>query len=88
MFNREIYKIWAPTNKRWVDWARPVAFIGIDLLKDIHDFIDYEILRTLYYDTKYTILISFDTKVQKILKGVSSCDKFQNSIEVLKSLKK
>ena len=53
-----------------------------------NDFIDYEILRTLYYDTKYTILISFDTKVQKILKGVSSCDKFQNSIEVLKSLKK
>ena len=43
MFNREIYKIWAPTNKRWVDWARPVAFIGIDPLKDIHDFIDYEI---------------------------------------------
>lgn len=27
MNNKEIYKIWAPTNKKWVDWVRPVPFI-------------------------------------------------------------
>lgn len=29
MTNREIYKIWAPANKKWVDWVRPVPFIEI-----------------------------------------------------------
>ena len=27
MNNKDIYKAWAPTGKRWVDWVRPVPFI-------------------------------------------------------------
>lgn len=30
MTNKDIYKIWAPTDKKWVDWVRPVPFIAID----------------------------------------------------------
>lgn len=30
MTNKDIYKIWAPYNKKWVDWVRPVPFIHID----------------------------------------------------------
>lgn len=30
MTNKEIYKIWAPPNKKWVDWVRPVPFIPIN----------------------------------------------------------
>ena len=30
MTGKEIYKIWAPVGKRWVDWVRPVPFVGID----------------------------------------------------------
>lgn len=30
MTNKEIFKIWAPVGKRWVDWVRPVPFISID----------------------------------------------------------
>jgi len=30
MSNREIFKIWAPTNSKWVDWVRPVLFVSIN----------------------------------------------------------
>jgi hypothetical protein len=30
MTNKEIFKIWAPYHKKWVDWVRPVPFITID----------------------------------------------------------
>ncbi len=29
MTAKEVYKIWAPTGKKWVDWVRPVPFVGI-----------------------------------------------------------
>ncbi len=29
MTGKEIYKIWAPVGKRWVDWVRPVPFVGM-----------------------------------------------------------
>lgn len=29
MTAKEVYKIWAPTGKKWVDWVRPVPFMGI-----------------------------------------------------------
>lgn len=28
MTNKECYKIWAPTGKKWTDWVRPVPFIA------------------------------------------------------------
>ena len=30
MIGREIYKIWAPAEAKWVDWVRPVPFVKID----------------------------------------------------------
>lgn len=30
MTNKDIFKIWAPFNKKWVNWVRPVPFIAID----------------------------------------------------------
>lgn len=30
MTNKEVYKIWAPFGKKWVDWVRPVPFIPIN----------------------------------------------------------
>jgi hypothetical protein len=29
MTNKDIYKIWAPYNKKWVEWVRPVPFVSI-----------------------------------------------------------
>ena len=51
MNKKDIYKIWAPTNKLWVDWVRPVAFIDLDTPKDINEIIDYEIPVIPYIDT-------------------------------------
>jgi hypothetical protein len=30
MINKDVFKIWAPSNKKWVDWVRPVPFIAIN----------------------------------------------------------
>jgi len=30
MTGREIFKIWAPTGCKWVDWVRPVPFVAIN----------------------------------------------------------
>ena len=30
MTNKEIFKIWSPTGKMWVDWVRPVPFVAIN----------------------------------------------------------
>lgn len=43
MTNKEIYKIWAPDKKRWVNWVRPVPFINIDDSSSRKEFIDYRI---------------------------------------------
>ena len=29
MTDKEIYKIWAPTGAKWVDWVRPVPFMSL-----------------------------------------------------------
>ena len=30
MTNKDIFKIWAPFGKKWVEWVRPVPFMAID----------------------------------------------------------
>ena len=30
MTNKDIYKIWAPAHKKWVNWVRPVPFVAIN----------------------------------------------------------
>ena len=30
MIAKEIFKVWAPSNVKWIDWVRPVPFISID----------------------------------------------------------
>lgn len=29
MTPREMYRVWAPVGKKWVDWVRPVPFVGM-----------------------------------------------------------
>jgi hypothetical protein len=30
MTNKDIYKIWSPVHKKWVNWVRPVPFLAIN----------------------------------------------------------
>ena len=48
MTGKEVYKKWTPTGKRWVDWVRPVPFIGIDSPYQVHEFIDDSIPKIFY----------------------------------------
>lgn len=33
MTNKDIFKIWSPSNARWTNWVRPVSFIAIGNVK-------------------------------------------------------
>ena len=48
MNNKEIYKIWAPTGEKWVDWVRPVPFIQINDNLKIYENIDFTINKVNY----------------------------------------
>lgn len=38
MTGKEIYKIWAPSGKMWVDWARPVPFVEMGESTKLYSF--------------------------------------------------
>lgn len=37
MTGKELFRIWAPTGKRWVDWVRPVPFVMMDEYSKIYN---------------------------------------------------
>jgi hypothetical protein len=43
MTGKDIYKIWAPTGARWVDWVRPVPFVPISDLNAGFSIANYAI---------------------------------------------
>ena len=67
MTGKEVYKKWAPTGKRWVDWVRPVPFIGIDSPYQVHEFIDDSIPKIFYVNN-----LSKDTAIIIDIEGVDS----------------
>lgn len=50
MTNKEVYRVWAPLNKKWVDWVRPVYFIHIneDVAKAT-EIVDLELKEKIEY---------------------------------------
>lgn len=64
---KEIYKIWAPAGKKWVDWVRPVPFVGLDVSKEMCEFVDYTIPSINYFDE-----FSEDTAIIIDINGVDS----------------
>ena len=47
MIGKEIYKIWAPTNKKWVDWVRPVPFVMIDENYKVNEFCNLKEIKSI-----------------------------------------
>lgn len=43
MTAREIYEIWAPAGKKWVDWVRPVPFVAMNEYSKMYNFSDFTI---------------------------------------------
>lgn len=58
MTNKEIYSIWAPYGKKWVDWVRPVPFVAIkNAKKFIPAFREVECLPQNKEDIKHIAMI-------------------------------
>ena len=50
MNDKDIFKLWAPLNTKWVDWVRPVPFIGISTIQQTNIPHKYEIPTINYID--------------------------------------
>lgn len=73
MTSKEVYKMWAPPLKKWVDWVRPVPFIGLDNPKEVHEFIDYTIpnINYLHGNFKDTVVIIDTIGINSIKEGIA-----------------
>lgn len=53
MTGREIYKVWAPIDKKWTRWVRPVPFVGIrNHVKDF-DYAEFSVPEIDYLDKEW-----------------------------------
>ena len=52
MKGKDVFKIWAPTGAKWVDWVRPVPFVAIDNDFKIYDVGNFIIPSINYIDKK------------------------------------
>ena len=48
MTGRDIFKIWAPSGAKWVDWVRPLPFISINYNLKTYEFCDFTIPKISY----------------------------------------
>lgn len=53
MTDKELYQIWAPTGKKWVDWVRPVPFIGVTEAEDKENYEELIIGDTVLHTESY-----------------------------------
>ena len=49
---KDIYKIWAPVGKKWVDWVRPVPFVELCEYTEIYSYPDFFIPAIDYVDSE------------------------------------
>ena len=47
MTGKNIFKIWAPSGAKWIDWVRPVSFIGI---KETNETLNFTIPNINYIE--------------------------------------
>lgn len=47
---KEIYKIWAPFGKKWVDWVRPVPFVEMNNYTKMYNYSEFIISPVNYAD--------------------------------------
>ena len=51
MTAKEIYQIWAPYGKKWVDWVRPVPFVQMNYYRKMYNYSDF-VIPTVGYVNK------------------------------------
>lgn len=53
MTGKEIFRIWAPTGKKWVDWVRPVPFVEMNEHSKNYNLTIYEIPAIDFFHEKF-----------------------------------
>ena len=71
----------------WLEKTIKSLYIKTAKIKP-NNFLDYEIIRMLYYNKTYDVLLTFDQDMLKILKNIKSCEKFKQSFDLIKSFYK
>jgi len=82
MTGKDIFKIWAPTGVKWIDWVRPVPFIAINDPYRVNPTINSTIQNFatgINYD--YVIKMQENTAVILDLPG---CDSIKEGLELAK----
>ncbi len=64
---KDIYKIWAPAGKKWVDWVRPVPFVEMNSYSKMYNYSDF-IIPSICYVEEYCT----DTAIIVDLAGTES----------------
>ena len=64
---KEIYKVWAPYGKKWVDWVRPVPFVEMEHYSKQYTYSDFSIPTVPYIDES-----TADTAILVDLPGMES----------------
>jgi hypothetical protein len=67
MTAKDVFKVWAPTGVKWVDWVRPVQFMALD-----DNFKSYEVSEFLIPTINYINKVSEDTAIIVDLEGDES----------------
>lgn len=70
MLGKDIYKVWAPIGAKWVQWVRPVPFIGINNKLKVYDVSDFSIPKITYItnyreDTAFIIDLQGDKSIKE-----------------------
>ncbi len=69
MKDKDLYRIWAPSKHRWVDWVRPVCFLNIErLLVKSFELIDVHYVDN--YQADMAIMIDLPAE-ESVLEGLS-----------------
>lgn len=72
MNGKEVFKIWAPSGKKWVDWVRPVSFVGISEHSKMYNFSNLDLQKVDFLKGKYYAENRKNTAVIVDLPGVES----------------
>lgn len=73
MTNKEVYRIWAPVGKKWVDWVRPVPFVCMNEYSKRYNFSNLLIPEIDYIDEGYanTAIIVDLPGAQSVVEGIA-----------------
>jgi len=77
MADKNIYKLWAPKNTKWVDWVRPVPFIGISKVTQLSTNHNFKIVNINYVDelTRDTAYIVDLPDYESVIEGLGLAKK-------------